>query len=171
MGNKQSSGTGCNYSTYNLRILKLNEQYTSEKIKTGMLEKQLKEKISELEKKDGEIEKIRDICLVNKSESVEQAGKKIYNILKDRDRENINFLNTQQTLIDKQNKLLGDKETMFNSQDEKIKKLDEDIVKNDRIIQLNKEDEYDSGKKILFLKIICVIIVIFLSALIYKNSE
>ena len=146
MGATQSSDGKCNYDTYINKIKKMTMRYTTEKIKNQKIETNLRELNIELEKKKGEVTKLKNICLSDETKDIKDTGKKIYNLLSKTYKENLNLLNTQKQLIKKQNELLGDKTILTKDLYNKINKVDDNIVKNDRLLELHGEDASEKKK-------------------------
>jgi hypothetical protein len=78
-------------------------------------------------------------------------------------------LDTQKNLIVKQNKLLSDKKTISEKLTNKITTIDDNIIKNDRLMELHYEDEKHKNKRILYLKIFTFIIFIIFVIVIILN--
>ena len=169
MGHKHSKQSKCNYDSYNEKYNKLKNKYTDIKIKKSLIDKELKKISKELIIKKGEVEKLKNICMTTNNETIKETGEKIYNLLSNRYKDTINLLNTQKNLIVKQNNLLSDKKTLSEKLTNKITTIDDNIIKNDRLMELHYEDEKHKNKRILYLKIFTFIIFIIFVIVIILN--
>lgn len=173
MGANQSNASGgkCNYDSYLNKIKKLAMRYTTEKIKNEKISKELKQKTIDLEKKESEITKLKRVCLADDNTSIKETGEKIFKLLSKTYKENLNLYHTQKKLLEKQNKVLGDKSIIDDKLKNKLSKLDDNIVKNERLLELHGEDDNEQKNYIqylVYLTIFLVIFIIFLSIWYYR---
>lgn len=173
MGNhpSRSRGVKCNYNNYKNKIKTINDKYTKEKSKNNVIQKKLKKINNQLDSKNAEYNKLKNICMVKDKESIEDAGKKIYNLLSKKYKENIKLMDTQKSLIDKQNKLLGNKGEYHTKLTKQIESIDNNIIKNDRILELHGEENNEKDKTIMVFKVIGIIIFILFIINIYLSYK
>ena len=91
------------------------------------------------------------------------TGRKIYGLLSKKYKENIHILETQQSLMDRQNRLVGLKDVKLAEQKNKLNDLTRRIQKNDRMLMYDNEDYSVQNRVINILKItttICIIVLI-----------
>ena len=100
--------------------------------------------------------------MMKDNETIQETGKKIYDMLSKKYRENIKLMNTQQSLIDKQNKLLSNKGTYHSKLKKQISDIDNNIIKNDRILELHGEENNAKDQTIMILKILGIVVIIML---------
>lgn len=168
MGQNQSKSSGrYNYETYKAKMKSLNDKYNREKSRNNLIEKKIKKLNNQLDVKNAEYTKLKNICMVKDRESIEETGRKIYNLLSKKYKENVKLMNTQQALIDKQNKLLGNKGEYKSKLEKQIESIDNNIIRNDRILELHGEENSEKDKTILVLKIVSIIIIILFLVNIY----
>ena len=173
MGANQSNGSGgkCNYDSYLNKIKKLAMRYTTEKIKNEKISKELKQKIIDLEKREAEIDKLKRVCLADDKTSIKETGEKIFKLLSKTYKENLNLYHTQKKLLEKQNKLLGERSITDDKLKSKITQLDDNIIKNDRLLELHGEDGNEHKiyiKYLVYLTIFLVISIVFILIWYYK---
>ena len=141
MGHKHSKPehTKCNYSDYENKIQKITKKYDLEKSKNNLLQKKIQDSVKELENNTSNYDKLRSICMVKDNDSIQETGQKIYKLLSKKYKENIDLMDTQDNLINKQNSLIDTKEEIYINMDKKFrigtddsKKLKEEIQKTNK---------------------------------------
>lgn len=163
------------YSRDKERIKSLDNELNIEKKKIEGITQDLSLEREANRQLRSKLDQLSSICLVSKNNSnlekadLERAGKKIYGLLSNQYRENIQILETQQRLIDRQNKLAGLKDVTISKQRNKLRDLNRKIQRNDRKLMYNNEDYGVQNKTINILKvssILCISVLIIYMAII-----
>ncbi len=156
------------YQVYKEKFQSINSELATERKKSEGYLQDL-----EMEKENNRglrstLDQLSSVCLVDKQNlnlsknDLKKTGEKIYRMLSNRYRENIHILETQQRLIDKQNRLTGVKDVQLAEQKDKLKELNKKIQKNDRLLMYDNEDYKKQNNTINLLKIVTVILVAIL---------
>ena len=155
MGGSHSSASNCHcdYSKYKSQISRLKSDLHSANAKANNAQKELIKSQHGLRKSNATVDQLKSVCLIKGSTTIEQAGRKIFELLTDRYKDSIKVLDTQQELMDKQNRILGSRDIKLAKQEDTLKKLKLDIHKNDRILSYNDENYQHQNQVINYLKV------------------
>lgn len=155
------------------KVRELTSKFSDNKLKKKRLEDKLKRVEQELEEKKMEVEKYKGIYSTDDNEDIQSLGIKLYDNISNRYKENIHLLGTQQTLLDRQNRLLGAKAILQDKITKQINDLDKNIVKNSRLLELTGEENNYNDSLVNFAKITMVVMVVFVVILLttYKLKK
>lgn len=171
MGQGHSSSSNSKCVSYKNTINTLNKELATTKNTLSSIENKLQEEEGNNKAIRSKLDQLSSICMVDKNnlnlekDDLERAGKKIYNMLSNKYRENIQILETQQSLMNRQNRLDGIKGIKLSEQKNKLKQLTDKIQKNDRLLMYDKQENNGQNKMINILKVtgilLLVIVLIF----------
>ena len=165
---KSSKSSHCDYDNYKKKINDLKKKISSMKLKYASIDKEVEKNKKMYELKKAEYDRLKAVCMLNDKDSIKQVGEKIYKMLSDKYKDTINLMNTQQVLIQKQNNVLGEKDILYDKLREKINKMDDNIIKNDRLLELHKEELNYDDKNFFYVKLSSIVLsIIFLMVLVY----
>ncbi len=112
-GNSTHSISKHDFSQYKERFQSLNSELTIERNNASSLAEALKNERNISNILRSKLDQLSSVCLVDQKninlskKDLEVTGKKIYGLLSKKYKESIDVLETQQRLIDKQNRLVG----------------------------------------------------------------
>lgn len=172
---KEGYATHCDYSKYKSQISRLQSDLGAADTRASNAEKELVKAQDELRKSNATVDQLKSVCLIKGTTTIEQAGKKIFELLTDRYKDSIKVLDTQQELMDKQNRILGTRDIKLAEQEDTLKQLKQDIQKNDRILAYNDEGYTHQNRIINYLKIgaylSIVILALYIVMLVFVKSK
>ena len=134
MGNAPSSNCHCDYTKYKDQISSLKSDLRTANSKFEKASGDLDKVQQEFRDTNATVDQLKSVCLIKGSTTIEQAGKRIFDLLTDRYKDSIKVLDTQQSLMDKQNTLLGSRDVKLADQTDQLENLKLDIHKNDRLL-------------------------------------
>jgi hypothetical protein len=165
MGGKQSrqqSVSKCNYSKYENEINTLKKKYANLKSRYLNYDKQIQQYEKKLDLIKNNYKKLESVCTLQENNSIKETGEKIFQLMSDKYKNTINLMSTQQDLINRQNNLLGQKDLQSNELNTKLTKINDNIVKNDRLLELHKEEESYESRNLTITYIITILVVLII---------
>jgi hypothetical protein len=153
MGNVPISNCHCDYTKYKDQISRLNSDLKTANAKYDKVNSELIRSQHSSRTTNATVDQLKSVCLIKGSTTIEQAGKKIFELLTDRYKDSIKVLDTQQSLLDKQNNILGSRDVKLAEQKDELRKLKLDIHKNNRLLSYKDEGFKHQNKIIDYLKI------------------
>ena len=175
MGNVPSTNCHCDYSKYKDQISRLKSDLNTANAKYERAEKALIRAQTDYRNTNATVDQLKSVCLIKGSTTIEQAGKKIFELLTDRYKDSIKVLDTQQSLLDKQNRMLGSRDVKLAEQKDKLTQLKQDIHKNDRLLSYNNESFKHQNTIINYIKVgaylSIIILGMYIILLIYLKTK
>ena len=173
-GNSTHTISKRDYTKHKERFQSINSELTVERNKTSSLADALKNERESTRLLRSKLDQLSSVCMVDRQNinlsknDLEMTGRKIYGLLSKKYKENIHILETQQSLMDRQNRLVGLKDVKLTEQKNKVRDLNRRIQKNDRMLMYDNEDYSVQNRVINILKItstICIIVLIIYVAI------
>jgi len=157
MGN--SSSTPCySESQYNT-IVNQRNKYQREYNKT----------VKQIAKVTSELNMIKEGC--SSGSSVKEKAKEMFNLLENRYLDRLTLIKTQQSMLNKQNVMLSNKNDKITSQTAKLGKYKDTLQTHNRLIQYDLEDTYLQNTIVISLKSGFLLSSIIIIALLIKNRK
>ena len=170
MGGHHSKCPTCNYGYYQNQIKSLKSQAKTSATEISGLKSKLSDETKQSEKCQIDAKKVKQMCMVPDNESIKNTGVRIFSLLNGRYKENIKLIDTQQRLMDRHNRSIGQTDTVLSEQRETLKKLTDKITQNDRQLEYDNQLYHGDNKWIRGLKISAVFMIVALIGVMILSS-
>ncbi len=162
MGGHHSKCPTCNYGYYQNQISNLKKTISSNETEIAGLKTKMASEAKNAARCEADTNKLKRMCMVPDNENIKDTGQRIYRLLNSRYRENLKLLETQQQLMDRYNRSIGNTDTVLSEQRENLKQLNDRISKNDRQLIYDNQMYHGDNRWIRILKIVAVCLVVAL---------